>query len=249
MKKVLIIAVAATLCLSVNAQKNDKDYTPKKGDLTVAATLGYNSYTDIAAKNGLLMEYEVAAIPSNWANKALMVGFEVGVFVSDLCKLSLGGGFGFTTTPGYTGVPGTIDADSEIGDGSIPDYRAVGSSDAYNYNALIGIERYFNLRVPNLMIYTGARAGFAYASHQVKYDESESLGMSTAETWNAKGAVLFGVEYFITKALYVGVQVDVFSYTYNVTTFKPQEGLGSLDADGHNCGFLSAPTIKLGFKF
>ena len=44
-------------------------------------------------------------------------------------------------------------------------------------------------------------------------------------------------------------QIDPFSYTYNMTTYKPQEGLSNLDADSHNFSFLSAPTIKISFKF
>ena len=49
--------------------------------------------------------------------------------------------------------------------------------------------------------------------------------------------------------MYVGVQVDPFAYTYNMTTYKPQEGLGNLSADSHNFSVLAAPTIKIGFKF
>ena len=250
MKKVLIIAVASILSLSVNAQNNGKDYTPKQGEFTVAATVGYNSFTNIKASSGLMTDYEVAALSTNWADKGLMIGFEGGYFINDLWKLSLGGGFGFTTTPGYTGVPGTIDGDSEVGDGSIPNYRAVGNSDAFNYNVLVGGDRYFKFNnISNLMWYTGVRAGFAYASHQVKYDEAESLGMSTAETWNLKGAAVVGIEYFVTQSFFVGAQIDVFAYTYNMTTLKPQEGLSALDADSHNYNFLSAPTLKVGFKF
>lgn len=53
-KRLLILAVIPMMCLAANAQSSDKDNTPKKGDFTVAATVGYNSYTSVAALLGLV---------------------------------------------------------------------------------------------------------------------------------------------------------------------------------------------------
>ena len=75
------------------------------------------------------------------------------------------------------------------------------------------------------------------------------MGRSIGETWNLRGAITMGVDYFVLPAMYVGAQIDPFAYTYNMTTYKPQEGLSNLDADSHNYNFLAAPTIKIGFKF
>lgn len=99
------------------------------------------------------------------------------------------------------------------------------------------------------MLYTGVRVGFAYGLNEMKYDEYEVMGKSTAETSNLRGALTFGVDYFVLPGMYVGCQVDPVSYTYNMTTYKPQEGLGNLSADSHNFSLLAAPTIKIGFKF
>ena len=75
---------------------------------------------------------------------------------------------------------------------------------------------------------------------QLRYtDEYETMGKSTAETYNLRGAITFGVDYFVLPAMYVGVQVDPFAYTYNMTTYKPQEGLGNLSADSHNFSVLA----------
>ena len=51
-KRLLVLAVLPMLCLAVNAQNCSKDNTPKKGDFTVAATVGYNSYTSVTAPFG-----------------------------------------------------------------------------------------------------------------------------------------------------------------------------------------------------
>lgn len=99
------------------------------------------------------------------------------------------------------------------------------------------------------MWYTGLRVGMAYAQNQMKYDEYETMGKSIGETWNLRGSITFGVDYFVLPAMYIGAQIDPFAYTYNMATYKPQEGLSNLDADSHNFSLLSAPTLKVGFKF
>jgi len=203
-KRLLVLAVLPMLCLAVNAQNSSKDNTPKKGDFTVAATVGYNSYTNVTAPSGLLTDYEVRALSTNWADKKLMVGFEGGWFFKDQWKLNLGGGVSFTNNPGYPAVPGTID---------------------------------------------GIRVGFAYGENEMKYDEETSMGKSIAESWNLRGALTIGVDYFVLPALYIGAQIDPFAYTYNKTTYNPQAGLGDLSADSHNYSVLAAPTFKIGFKF
>ena len=256
-QRLILLAVIPMLSLTVSAQDKKaccaKDFTPKKGDFTLALTLGYNSYTDIKAPSGLESSYEVKALSTNWSDKKLMVGFEAGWFFKDLWKLNLGGGFNFTGNPGYASVPGTIDDESTYDPmenmGQIPNYRAVGSAQTMNFNVSAGVDRYFKTKVPNLMLYSGLRVGMAYCNNQVKYDEYESLGKSVGEAWNLRGAVTMGFDYFVMPGMYVGAQIDPLAYTYNMTTIKPQEGLSNLDADSHNFGFLAAPTVKVGFKF
>lgn len=250
-KRLLILAVMPMMCLAVNAQDKscNKDFTPKKGDFTLAATVGYNSYASVKALPGS-MNYEAAALSTDWSDKKLMVGFEAGWFFKDLWKLNLGGGLNFSNSPGYSAVPGTIDGNTEPGDGSIPNYRAVADAYTFSYNVFAGVDRYFKMKnVPNLMWYTGVRVGVAYGLNEMKYDEEEQMGKSTGETWNLRGAITMGVDYFVLPGMYVGAQIDPFSYTYNMTTYKPQEGLSNLDADSHNFSLLAAPTVKIGFKF
>lgn len=250
--RLFVLAVIPMMCLAANAQNSGKDNTPKQGDFTVAATVGYNSYTNVTAPSGLLTDYEVQALSTNWSDKKLMVGFEAGWFFKDMWKLNLGGGISFTNNPGYSAVPGTIDSDTNADDlmGEIPNYRAVADAQSFAYNVVAGVDRYFGMKkVPNLMWYTGVRVGFAYGQNQMKYDEETSMGKSIGETWNLRGALTIGVDYFVLPALYVGAQIDPFAYTYNMTKFNPQAGLGDLSADSHNFSLLAAPTLKVGFKF
>lgn len=251
--KLILLAVISLLTLSAQAQEaKRKNYAPRKGDFTVAATLGYNSYASVKALPGTLSVYEAEALSTDWSQKKLTVGIEGGWFFMDQWKLNLGGGLNFTNNPGYSEVPGTMDpaASAEENMGEIPSYRAVADAQTLTYSLFTGVDRYFKIKwIPNLVWYAGARIGVAYAQNQQRFDEYESMGKSVGESWNLRTALTAGVEYYVLPALFIGVQIDPFAYTYNMTTYKPQEGLGALSADSHNFGFLAAPTLKIGFKF
>ncbi len=245
--KLLISAVLPMLTLTAAAQS---DNTPSKGDFTVAATLGHNSYTNVTAMPGDQASYEAVATTSVWNQKKLMVGFEAGYFVNDKWKLDLGGGLNFNHRPGYPDQPGTIDGTVDDTLGEIPGYRAVASQYGCNWNAYAGVDRYFKVPgVANLMWYTGLRVGMAYALNEQKYDEAASMGKSVGETWSLRAGVTMGIDYYVLPAMYVGISVDPFAYAYNMSTYKPQEGLKALEADSHDYSILSAPTLKVGFKF
>ncbi len=250
-RQFVMSAVLLVSCLGAAAQNTEN--TPAKGDFTVAATLGYNSYTSVTAQPGNLTDYSAASLSTDWSNKKLMVGFEAGYFVSDRWKLNLGGGMNISHNPGYTAKPGTIDSGNagsiEDNMGEIPNYLAVASQYSCTYNVMAGVDRYFATPVTNLMWYTGIRAGFAYSLNEQKYDEWTSMGKSVGESWNLRGAVTVGADYYLTCGLFVGASVDPFAYTYNMTSFRPQEGLARLSADSSSFAVLAAPTIKVGFKF
>ena len=248
LRKLIILAVAPMMCLAASAQ-NKECTAPKKGDLTLAATVSYNSYTSLSAPAGNLTDYNLQAVSTNWNDKNLAVGIEGGWFVSDLWKLTLGGGLSITSNPGYAPVPGTVDGNTEAGDGSIPNYGAVANQSELQFNVYTGIDRYFKTKVCGLMPYLGLRVGYAYGQNVANADDETWMGKSAAESFNLRGAVTFGVDYFLTNAFFVGLQVDPFAYTYNMSTYKPQDGLGNLSADSHNFSVMAAPTLKVGFKF
>ncbi|HBK33196.1 MAG TPA: hypothetical protein DDZ78_16465, partial [Porphyromonadaceae bacterium] len=226
-KKLLVAAIMPVFCITVFAQSS---VAPSKGNVTLAATVSYNSYASIEAPEGTLDSYQLAALSTNWSDKKLQVGFEAGWFVSNAWKLNLGGGLHFAYTPGYTGVPGTGDVEN----GGIPDYRAVAKSQTFVYTVSAGADRYFSTRIDNLYWYSGVRVGLAYGLNEKKYDEAESMGKSIGEAWNLRAAFTSGIDYFVLPALYVGAQIDPLSYTYGVAGIQPQSGLKLLQADSHS---------------
>ena len=241
LRKLIILAVAPMMCLAASAQDN----TPKKGDFTVAATVSYNNYTNISTPAGNKSSYPLSSAYENWSDKQLAVGLEGGWFFQDLWKVTLGGGMSITTNPGYDKVEGT---GSSLGD--IPTYEAVSNESNIQFHVYTGVDRYFDnlFKVKNLMPYAGVRIGYAYGRNSAYGDETW-MGKSMAESFNIRGALTAGIDYFISDAIFMGIQVDPFAYTYNKTSMIPQEGLANMEASADNFSFLAAPTLKVGFKF
>ena len=237
--KLLVLAALPLISLTAGAQK-----APAKGDFTVALTLGYNNSTMQTAAPSNKFNYSVASQSTNWNDKGLAVGIEGGWFFQDLWKASLGGGLNITKKPGYTGIEGT-----GTGWGDLPSYTAVADESLIQFTVTAGVDRYFTTKVDGLMPYAGVRVGYAYGQNVAFWDDAEYMGKSVGESFNVRGALTVGVDYFLTEAIFVGAQVDPFAYTYNRSLIKPQEGLENWAANSHNFGFLAAPTFKVGFKF
>ena len=240
LRKLIILAVAPMMCLAASAQDN----TPKKGDFTVAATVGANTYTSISAANGA-GNYDISLESKtiNSANQKLMIGLEGGWFFHDLWKVTLGGGMNISSNPGYDRVEGATDA-------GLPGYNYVLNQSTVQFQVYTGVDRYFDklFNVDNLLPYAGVRVGYAYSRNTAQGDDTW-MGKSIGESFNIRGALTVGVDYFINEAFFMGIQVDPFAYTYNRCTLKPQEGLRNLEADSNNFSFIAAPTLKVGFKF
>ena len=69
-RKLLLYAVMPMMCLGLSAQEKG----PKKGDFTLALTLGYNASVMQSADAGNKQDYNIAAVSTNWNDKKLTVG-------------------------------------------------------------------------------------------------------------------------------------------------------------------------------
>ena len=240
LRKLIILAVAPMMCLAASAQDN----TPKKGDFTLAATVGANTYTSINAASGAgTYNLSLESQTINSADQKLMLGIEGGWFFHDLWKVTLGGGMNISSNPGYDAVEGATDA-------GLPGYNYVLNESTVQFQVYTGVDRYFDnlFNVNNLLPYAGVRLGYAYSRNTAQGDASW-MGKSIGESFNIRGALTIGVDYFVTEAFFMGIQIDPFAYTYNRCTLRPQEGIRNLEADSNNFSFIAAPTLKVGFKF
>lgn len=241
------------MALSISAfAQTAGDNGPKKGDVAVAATIGYNTFVGQQAVDGNQLIYELQAVSTDWFDSKLMVGVDGNWFFTDRWSLRFGGGLGYIYNPGYSAVPGTVDWFSDKEDANdvvIPDYRAVANATTLKYNVYTGFDYNIPSKVQNLYFHVGIHAGFAHGLSVMKYDEEYSMGASNAESFDIRGSFNFGIDYYLLPGMFIGFEVDPVAYKYNVTSIIPQAGLASMSADSHSAGFLSAPTLKIGFKF
>ena len=235
--KLLVLAALPLISLTVSAQ----DKNPQKGDFTLALTLGVNNSTMKNADGSNGSYYQVSSLSTNWNDKGLAVGIEGGWFFADLWKASLGGGMNITKKPGMAGIPGY--------DQYLPTYATIADESLLQFTVQAGVDRYLKTKVNGLMPYGGVRLGYAYGRNAKFWDDADYMGKSYGESFNLRGALTIGVDYFLNETIFIGAQVDPFAYTYNRTLIKPQEGLENWAANSHNFGILAAPTFKVGFKF
>ena len=163
MRKAITMLTAALLLVSTVSVAQERG--GNQNDLTFAVTAGYNGSVMQSAQPGNQPSYSVSSISTNWNDKSLGLGVELGWFFVDLWRLNVGGGFSFTGTPGYPYVPGTVDEMWEAGDGSIPDYLEVAAQNTMQFNVSLGFDRYFRTEVEGLLPFVGIKAGYAYGSN------------------------------------------------------------------------------------
>ena len=245
-KSILMIAAAALVGFSAQAQEQKGPLTPVR--FGVSVTAGASSYASVNALPGMLTSYEASALSVDWTDKALTLGFEGSMIFCDRWKLDLGGAYGYYVNPARYGVPGTMGAEYEIGE--IPTYQSVDKQKNLNWQAYVAGSYYFRIKnVPALRPYAGVRAQFSYASQLVATDNYMAMGASVAETYALYAGIMTGVDYYFSRNFYVGAVVEPFRYTYGVTLYRPQEGLAVLGADTHFFSAFAAPRIKIGFLF
>ena len=242
MKRILTMLTASLLLTLTAASAQERG--GHQNDFTAAVTVGYNASVMQNAQPGNQYTYSIAAPSTNWNDKSLGVGVELGWFFVDLWRLNIGGGFSFTNTPGYPGIPGT---GYEMGD--IPEYDAVVNRNTMQFNVSLGFDRYFRTGVDGLLPYVGIKAGYAYGNDIAFKDDETWMGQSAGEAFNIRGAVTVGVDYYFTDGFFIGASIDPFAYTYCYTMIQPQAGLGALAADSHNYSAFAAPTVRIGFCF
>ena len=141
MRRTISILTIAVLLSGLTAHAQTQQRGARQGDFTFGVTAGYNSSVMLSAKPGNQTSYSTSALSTNWNDKTLAVGVEVGWFFVDLWRLNFGGGFNITQTPGYPPVNGTYDENSEPGDGSIPSYEGVAAKTTMQYSAHLGVDR------------------------------------------------------------------------------------------------------------
>ena len=142
--------------------------------------------------------------------------------------------YNFDYTEGYTW---TIDAF----------YRE--TKDKIKYSIVLGAERFVKTKYDKLFFRYGGEFGFSYGKQEAKADDESYLGKSIGEAFGYRVAGVTGFDYFVSKALFISIEIRPIAYDYTVYNIRPQVGLKLLSSDTHGFDFLSNPMLKIGFRF
>lgn len=247
------------------------DHTPTKGAVELSVGLIGAKTIQLAGATGSSVTSNSGDFsgggmdPINILPLTPSIGFDVSWFVTDRWALQAGGQLHYSYQPkanmwlgtsvsvGAGVGGGNSGADEGSGDNTdlpMPSYGAVPEESNFLYSVFVGANHHWKFaKAPNLVLYTGFRAQVEYGLGQQRYDEFGSMGAAVGESVRLSALVPVGVKYYFARAFFVGAEVSPISYTYQMITTRPQEGLASHTACGHQFSFLTAPTIKIGFRF
>lgn len=262
MKKYLILCFILVVSLtSVNAQDKDAEshqceidsctvvsnYAPHAGDFTAALVFGRGAYFTIDSSQ-LYYDNTVSANNNSVTN---MVGIEGRYYITNRIALSLAGGAILRNTPQVLGIPDVLDGNGNV---VIPGFATVQAEETINLHVAVGGQWLFNTKNKRLFPYLGIALPFDYAriSHSNEIDPESSnisnLGLSHIEVTAYGVEAVAGLDYYVAKDFYLGIDVKPVSYTYSVNIDTPGPGLMDQQVATDTVSFFAQFGFKIGFK-
>ena len=272
----LSLFCGSAIFAQVNSSEDGLSFVPKKGSFTASLVMGNNDVTDITSSvldantsiQGRLGADDTFSVkkPSSITN---MAGISLNYFLTDKISLSLFGSYGYKSVAGedaFSGVPVMYDADNKplVGTG-IPAIQGNPETDNYKFYISTGADYHFKFEqdarvLKNVDFYLGARFNFAYERLEKTQTswlvndnggytvDSGDAGTATAEALGLGGAVVAGVDYYFTNALYMGLEVNAFNFMYQHTEIVIAPGVQGADQSTTFMNAFSYPKFKIGFK-
>lgn len=223
---------------------------PEKGNVLLSVNFGVGSFISQSAPLPNLASYDLSAPMQNWFDQKPILNVEGRWFVSEKWALKLTGGFAYNYNPGYLEVPGNVNGTGIVDVGNLPTYNAVSNSSNVQFSVGVGAERYWKIGDSERLYFrAGGELGWAYGRASATADNEAYAGLSIGEAYALRVAPVTGFDYFIGKALFVGIDVRPVAYQYSVYNIRPQAGIKMMSADSHSFSFISQPMIKFGIRF
>lgn len=267
MKKYILITLLSLSGFAAMSQ-NDKEmvvsnqtdaYKPQKGSYTVSLLMGRGSYieqggTYVGSSHQVSGQAPYAnTINSNDNSLMNMAGVEGKYFISDKMALSLNGGFTFRTTPSSVNIPAILDDNNAV---VVPAYQSIIGEDKYSLHAALGLQWYLKLKSPKLVPYVGFSLPIDYtrtSSFDPTIDLSNTssisnLGLSHVELLGVGVQAVAGLDYYLTKEMFIGFDVKPLSYNYLTNTKKKNAGTLGRKASNSTFSFFGQYFFKIGFK-
>ena len=84
-----------------------------------------------------------------------------------------------------------------------------------------------------------------YIQHRTKLEVREVARLAGLSGHNSYRRL----DIFISKALFISIEIRPVTHDYTVYNIRPQAGLKLLSSDSYGFNFLSNPMLKIGFRF
>ena len=179
-----------------------------------------------------------------------MAGVRAAVYVHPQVDVNVLFGMNMNMTPGKDYVEG----DYSIPEMPIPNMQYVSTEMEYALLSQVGANWHFDLKNPRLSPYAGVVAGFQWARINtiLPYtgDDADLLKPScqAGQAWAPQFGITAGLDYQLTPGLILGLEVHPVMGQITVLELHPS-GLEPYIQTNHSLKFLSAPRVKLGFRF
>lgn len=199
-----------------------------------------------------------------------LAGVSLRYFLKDNISLSLFGSYGYKFTPGddaYTGIMPIKDENGNYEYGTeIPAVDGVAETKNHKLYASVGVDYHYKAKpaIKNLDFYTGVRFNFMMENlekTQISWLEKRNelgeyqhtvqgpgAGPATANAIGFGGALIGGVDYYLSNAFFIGAELNVANFMYQHTEIvKVPGGMGAAQHTT-TMDVFSYPRFKIGFK-
>ena len=262
--------------LSAESNIISSSFRPEQGKLSLGLLLG-NSRVLPSVNIPTTSRTPDTLVPvtptfgENNGNNSLinMTGIELRYFLSSKISLGFTAGAQFTKNPAKDDLIG-VEADSEVPSSVIPSVTTVDQKS--NSTIFASLQGVYHIEVENPRIspYLGLQGVFSrnekkfkrttpsfipgkgiddlVSEEHLSYIEPDA-GLRKASVLGFGGNLTAGVDYYVAKGFYLGVQVNALSYMYAQSSINVSQGTDSAKASAENYEFISQPTLRLGFTF
>lgn len=233
-------------------QAGSKSIALKFGRGVDYSDISYSQINNLSTSSTLSTPYTLA--DSNYGNNDVtnIIGIEAKYFVASNIAVSVSGSGVISNSPAQDLVEGYNNGD--VAGSDIPTYNHVTGRSTKQFYVNLGGNYYFNVGSNRVFPYAGAEFNSVYGHMQVfdGYKGASNLDFfepRNGEFYALGASAVGGIDYFVSEGLFIGLDIRVASYMYNVKSLVLQPGLEPQQAVTHNTSFFSYPSFKLGFMF
>src|SRR5690554_2830562 len=272
MRKLIMSWLFSGVMLLTPLVVSAQEFGPQAGDMSLSLRFGkavsfdidayevnrntdsyYSDYDLPAANEPYSINYNTSSSFTN------ISGVEFKYFVTNQIAVRFSGSGALSGLPSQDQTPEITDPSGVNYPGTtIPGWRMLEGKTSKQFYIDLGADYYFSSKYDRVSPYGGVQFNSVYSQMEIfdgfrGVDEDDEV-IPTFDTRRGEGfsygfSLIGGIDYYLTDALILGIEVKALSYMYAGKKIFHQPGMSAQPADKHVMSFLAQPSIKLGFRF